>query len=102
MLFKDALVERVLLFDGAMGTEIQKLHLPASAYPDGQDGFNDGLVLTKPDAISRIHESYLDAGADCIETNTFGSNRIKLDDYSCGDRAEQINETAARLASDAV
>ena len=99
--FKDALAERVLLFDGAMGTEIQKLHLPASAYPDGQDGFNDGLVLTKPDAISRIHESYLDAGADCIETNTFGSNQIKLDDYSCGDRAEQINETAARLASDA-
>lgn len=99
--FKDALNERVLLFDGAMGTEIQKLNLSADAYPDGQAGFNDGLVLTRPDIISKIHESYLNAGADCIETNTFGSNKIKLDDYSYGEQTERFNETAASLAVEA-
>ena len=99
--FREAMSERVILFDGAMGTEIQKLHLSESAYPDGQAGFNDGLVLSSPNVISGIHERYLDAGADCIETDTFGSNRIKLDDYSCGDKTEQMNEMAAGLASDA-
>lgn len=94
----DALRDRVLLFDGAMGTEIQKLELPASRFPGGQDGFNDGLTLTCPDHIATIHRNYLDAGADCIETNTFGSNRIKLDEYGIGDKAHDVNRTAAEIA----
>ena len=76
--FLDALKHRTLLFDGAMGTEIQKLDPRPEDFPDGKDGFNDGLVLTHPEWIRQIHRSYLDAGADCIETNSFGSNRIKL------------------------
>lgn len=96
--FSDALAERVLLFDGAMGTCIQSCGLHASDYPDGADGFNDGLTLSRPDIIKSIHESYLDAGADCIETNTFGSNTLKLDEYGHGKRTVEVNQKAAELA----
>ena len=98
MTFKTALKERVLLFDGAMGTEIQKLHLSDSDYPEGKAGFNDGLLLTRPDVLEKIHDSYLKAGADCIQTNTFGSNKIKLEEYQHGDITEKINEDAVKLA----
>ena len=97
----DAIRDDILLFDGAMGTEIQKLDLPAGKYPGSQAGFNDGLTLTCPEAITNIHRTYLDAGADCIETNTFGSNRIKLDEYGVGDKTYELNKTAAGLAVEA-
>ena len=84
-----------------MGTEIQGLAPAQGDFPGGCEGFNDGLVLTRPDWIRGIHESYLRAGADCVETNTFGSNRIKLEEYGFGDRTEEINERAARLAAEA-
>lgn len=99
--FLDALHDRVLLFDGAMGTEIQKIELPADKYSNNQAGFNDGLILTCPKEIAAIHRCYLDAGADCIETNTFGSNRIKLDEYDTGDKTYGLNKTAAGIAVDA-
>jgi len=99
--FLEAMRSRILLFDGAMGTEIQKLSPAPEDFPDGKDGFNDGLTLTRPEWIRQIHKSYLDAGADCIETNTFGSNRIKLDEYGFGARTIEINQTAAKLALDA-
>ena len=100
--FIEALGRRVLLFDGAMGTEIQRLGPKRDDFPDGREGFNDGLVLTRPEWIRGIHESYLRAGADCIETNTFGSNQIKLEEYGFGSRTVEINERAARLAAEAV
>ena len=96
--FLDALRERVLVFDGAMGTEIQKLSPKPEDFPDGKDGFNDGLILSRPDWIKSIHRSYLEAGADCIETNTFGSNKLKLDEYGYGDRTVEFNRKAAQLA----
>lgn len=98
--FNEALNNHVLLLDGAMGTEIQKLHLSEFNYPGGHASFNDGLSLSRPDIISNIHESYLEAGADCITTNTFGSNKIKLDEYAHGDQTEHINETAVKIASE--
>ena len=98
--FKDAINDHILLLDGAMGTEIQKLNLSASDYPNGHAGFNDGLSLTHPEIISNIHEKYLEAGADCITTNTFGSNKIKLDEYAHGNQTEYVNETAAKIASE--
>ena len=97
--FLDALKHRTLLFDGAMGTEIQKLDPKPGDFPDGKDGFNDGLVLTHPEWIRQIHRSYLDAGADCIETNSFGSNRIKLDEYGFGNQTVEFNQKVARLAA---
>jgi len=96
--FLDAVNHNVLLFDGAMGTEIQKFDPKPEDFPDGKDGFNDGLILTRPDWIKKIHRSYLDAGADCIETNSFGSNKLKLDEYGYGDRTIEINRMIADLA----
>jgi 5-methyltetrahydrofolate--homocysteine methyltransferase len=96
--FLDALGERILLFDGAMGTEIQKFNPKPEDFPDGKDGFNDGLILSHPEWIKKIHRSYLEAGADCIETNSFGSNKLKLDEYGYGDRTVEINKKIADLA----
>jgi len=98
--FLDALKNRILLFDGAMGTEIQKNDPKPEDFPNDQDGFNDGLVITHPEWIKEIHRSYLDAGADCIETNSFGSNKIKLDEYGFGDQTIDFNKKIATLAFD--
>lgn len=81
-----------------MGTEIQKHDPGPEDFPDGKDGFNDGLIITHPEWIEHIHRSYLDAGADCIETNSFGSNKIKLDEYGFGDQTVEINKKIAELA----
>jgi 5-methyltetrahydrofolate--homocysteine methyltransferase len=89
--FLEAAKKRVLLFDGAMGTEIQRLNPKAEDFPGGREGFNDGLNLSRPEWIKQIHRSYLEAGADCIETNTFGSNRFKLAEF---------NTRAVRLAKE--
>jgi 5-methyltetrahydrofolate--homocysteine methyltransferase len=99
-LFLDAMKNRILLFDGAMGTEIQKNDPKPEDFPNDQDGFNDGLVITHPDWIKQIHRNYLDAGADCIETNSFGSNKIKLDEYGFGDQTIDFNKKIATLAFD--
>ena len=97
-LFLDALQNRILLFDGAMGTEIQKYDPKSEDFPNNQDGFNDGLVVTHPEWIKQIHRNYLDVGADCIETNSFGSNKIKLDEYGFGDQTVKFNQKIAQLA----
>lgn len=96
--FLEAAKKRVLLFDGAMGTEIQRLDPKPEDFPDGKDGFNDGLILSRPEWIKEIHRSYLKAGADCVETNTFGSNRLKLDEYGYGHQTAEFNKKAAQLA----
>ena len=96
--FAQALEKRVLLFDGAMGTEIQKLDPKPEDFPDGSDGFNDGLSQTRPEWIKSIHRKYLESGSDCVETNTFGSNKIKLDEYGFGDSTVELNQKNAELA----
>ena len=98
--FLEALEKRILLCDGAMGTEIQKFNPTPKDFPDGKDGFNDGLTFSKPEWIKKIHKSYLDAGADCIETNSFGSNKLKLDEYGFGDKTVEFNQKIAKLAKD--
>ena len=94
----EAIKNKILLFDGAMGTEIQKLNPKPEDFPDGKDGFNDGLSFTRPDWIRNIHRSYLKAGADCIETNTFGSNKLKLEEYGYGEKTVEWNKKIAQLA----
>ncbi len=96
--FLTALQNRILLFDGAMGTEIQKHNPKPEDFPNNQDGFNDGLILTHPEWIKQIHQNYLDAGSDCIETNSFGSNKIKLDEYGFGNQTVDFNKKIAQLA----
>lgn len=90
--------QQIVLFDGAMGTEIQKLNPKPEDFPDGKDGFNDGLCFTRPEWIRNIHRSYLKAGADCIETNSFGSNKLKLEEYGYGDKTLEFNKQIAQLA----
>lgn len=91
--------ERILILDGAMGTMIQQKNLsPADFGGEDLDGCNEMLVLTRPDVIQNIHEQYLEAGADLIETNTFGATSIVLAEYGLQDQAREINLAAARLA----
>ncbi|NHI03525.1 5-methyltetrahydrofolate--homocysteine methyltransferase [Candidatus Nitrosotalea sp. TS] len=96
----DLMKQKIVLFDGAMGTEIQKLNPNSEDFPDGKDGFNDGLSFTRPEWIKNIHRNYLKAGADCIETNTFGSNKLKLEEYGYGDKTLEFNKKIAELAVD--
>jgi 5-methyltetrahydrofolate--homocysteine methyltransferase len=104
-----ALRERILVMDGAMGTMIQHLGLGEADYrgerfadwPSDLRGNNDLLSLTAPDAIRGIHEAYLDAGADLVETNTFNAQRISLADYGMEDLAYELNLASARLARQA-
>ncbi len=91
------LAEKVLVVDGGMGTMIQNRELTAADFAD-KDGCNELLVLSRPDVIQSIHQAYLDAGADCIETNTFGATRMVLAEYDEGHRAYDINKAAAVLA----
>ncbi len=100
---------RVLVLDGAMGTMVQRYNLDEAAFrgdrfidfPYNLKGNNDLLVLTQPRVIREIHEAYLNAGADIIETDTFNANRISLSDYHLEDLAYEINLTAAKLAKEA-
>jgi 5-methyltetrahydrofolate--homocysteine methyltransferase len=101
--------ERILILDGAMGTMIQRHRLDEADYrgerfkdwPRDLKGNNDLLVLTQPDIIRGIHEAYLEAGADIIETNTFNAQTISMADYGMESLAFEINLAAARLARDA-
>ncbi len=98
--------KRILIIDGAMGTEIQNRKLEEADYRGQRfadwerdvKGNNDLLVLTRPDIIGEIHESYLEAGADIIETNTFNAQVISMADYGMEELAYEINVEAARIA----
>ncbi|OPG95932.1 methionine synthase [Chryseobacterium mucoviscidosis] len=99
----DALKQRILILDGAMGTMIQQVDLTGADFGgEDLDGCNEMLVLTRPELIQRIHEEYLEAGADLIETNTFGATSVVLAEYDIQDRAREINLEAARIARAAV
>jgi len=110
------LSQRIVILDGAMGTMIQRFRLGEAQYrgqglegadaplarfadfPGDLKGNNELLSLTRPDVISNIHEGYLAAGADLIETNTFGATRIAQDDYGMAELAKEMNVASARLA----
>ncbi len=95
----ESLQQRILILDGAMGTMIQQVPLTGADFGgDALDGCNEMLVLTRPEVIQDIHEKYLEAGADLIETNTFGATSVVLAEYDIPERAREINLEAARLA----
>jgi len=97
--YVSALRERVLVFDGAMGTSIQRYALTAEDFGGERlEGCNDYLVISRPDVIEEIHTSYMEAGADVLETDTFRSNRITLGEYGLSDRVRELNVAAASLA----
>lgn len=89
----------VIVFDGAMGTNLQVQNLTAEDFGGPEyEGCNEYLVMTKPDAVATVHRNFLAAGADVIETDTFGGTSIVLAEYNLGDRAYELNKTAAQLA----
>jgi len=97
--YLQALQERVLVFDGAMGTSIQRYDLtPRDFGGERLEGCNDYLVITRPDVIEEIHAGYMAAGCDVLETDTFRSNRITLKEYGLEDQVREINVAAASLA----
>ncbi len=106
---KDLLKQRILILDGAMGTMIQRHNLGEDAYRGDQfaasacelKGNNDLLSITQPDLIRSIHEAYLEAGADIVETNTFNANPISLADYDQQAITRELNLASARLAREA-
>jgi 5-methyltetrahydrofolate--homocysteine methyltransferase len=111
---RDLLARRILILDGAYGTMIQRYKLTEeqfrgldkegpgmqrfAAHPIDLKGNNELLQITQPEVIREIHEQYLEAGADIIETNTFGATRIAQDDYKLGDLAFEMNVAAATIA----
>ncbi|NBX76120.1 MAG: methionine synthase [Proteobacteria bacterium] len=98
-LLKERLKTHLLVLDGAMGTAIQNLNLHASDFGGPQfEGCNENLVLTKPDIIRNIYEDYFKAGADIIETNTFGATPLVLEEYGLGFKTSEINFEAAQIA----
>ena len=107
---KSALRERILVLDGAMGTMIQGYQLSEADYRgerfkehDGPDlrGDNDIISLTQPHLVREVHDSYLNAGADILETNTFNANRLSQADYAMESVVREMNEASARIARDA-
>lgn len=91
---------RVVVFDGAMGTSIQSRRLRKEDFLEGREGWNEGLVLSRPDVIADVHESFLAVGCDVVETDTFGGSRIKLGEYGHGTAGDvyKFNFAAAQLA----
>ena len=97
--FRDILGAQVLVADGAMGTMLQSFtDLSLDEDFQGLEGCNEILNVTRPDVVEQIHQAYLDAGSDCIETNTFGTNLAALGEYGIVDRLEELAEAAARIA----
>src|ERR1700752_182548 len=97
--YLDALEKKVLVFDGAMGTSLQVQNLTAEHFGGEQyNGCNDYLVISYPEAVEKVHRSFLDVGVDVLETDTFRSNRITMAEYKLQDRVIELNQTAASLA----
>ncbi len=96
---KDLLESRIVVFDGAMGTQLQNRQLSAADFGgEAYLGCNEALVLHRPDVIGDVHRAYYDAGADIVETNSFGGTPLVLDEYALGAQALDINIAAARIA----
>ncbi|HUY52160.1 MAG TPA: methionine synthase [Streptosporangiaceae bacterium] len=95
-----ALRERVVVADGAMGTMLQASDATLSDF-DGHEGCNEILNVTRPDIVGAVHEGYLEAGVDCVTTNTFGANQGNLGEYGLADRIAELSEAGARIARQA-
>ncbi len=97
--YLDALEKKVLVFDGAMGTSLQLQNLTAEHFGGEQyNGCNDYLVISYPEAVEKVHRSFLEVGVDVLETDTFRSNRLTMKEYNLQDRVIEINMAAAQLA----
>ncbi|GAA0806893.1 methionine synthase [Spirilliplanes yamanashiensis] len=99
--FLAALTDRVLIADGAMGTMLQAADLSVDEDFQGLEGCNEILNVTRPEVVRGVHEAYLAAGADCVETNTFGANLGNLGDYDIEHRIRELSQAGAAIAREA-
>src|SRR5690606_35800197 len=99
--FLDRLSEQVLLCDGAMGSRVQAMDLSLEDDFWNQENCTEVLNLSRPDIVREIHRGYFEAGADMVETNTFGGSPITLGEFGLAERAEEINRRAAEIAREA-
>src|SRR5919108_6219956 len=95
--FLQTVQDRVVIYDGAMGTNIQKRNPTLDDYW-GKENCSEVLVLSRPDIIRDIHADFLRVGCDAVETNTFGATRIVLGEFGLQDRVAEINLAAVKLA----
>ncbi len=95
--FLSALQRGIIIFDGAMGTTLQRHDLTAQDF-GGRQGCNEALNLFRPDVVASVHRGYFEVGCDVVETNTFGANRPKLEEYGLGERTLELNAEAGRIA----
>jgi len=97
--YLEALAQRVLIFDGAMGTSIDTFNLTSADFGGERTfGNRDYLAITRPDVIEQIHESFMEAGCDVLETDTFQATRLRLEGWGLGDQVAALNRSAAELA----
>ena len=101
--YLDLLADRVVIFDGATGTNLQLRELgPDDFGGSNTEGCNEILVETRPDVILDLHRSFLEVGVDVVETDSFGSSPVVLAEYGLADRAEAISRRSAELAREVV
>ena len=101
-LLRKRIRERILVLDGATGTALQDEKLTAIDFGgDAYEGCNENLVFTRPDVVKRVSQKYLAAGADIVETNTFGATPLVLGEYGLSDKAFEVNRIACELAREA-
>src|SRR5947209_11422726 len=99
---REIMAERIIVLDGAFGTSIQAMNLSADDFGGPElEGCNENVVRTRPDAIRRMHDSFLEAGADMLETATFGATPTVLAEYGLQDKAREINRIAGQIARQA-
>ncbi len=97
--FLETLKERIIVFDGAMGTNLQVQNLTLEDFGGLRfEGCNENLLVTRPDAVENVHKAFLDVGCDVIETNSFNGTPVDFEEYGIGDKAYEMNVLAARLA----
>lgn len=94
---REALAERVVVADGAMGTMLQAQD-PTLEDFENLEGCNEILNITRPDIVRSVHEAYFEVGVDCVETNTFGANHSAMAEYEISDRVHELSEAGARIA----
>ncbi len=97
--FLDTLKERIVVFDGAMGTNLQVQNLSLDDFGGLRfEGCNENLLVARPDAVERVHAGFLEVGCDVIETNSFNGTPVDFSEYGIGDQAYNMNVRAASLA----
>src|SRR6476660_223833 len=97
--FLDTLKERIVVFDGAMGTNLQVQNLSLDDFGGPRfEGCNENLLVTRPDAVEKVHTAFLDAGCDVIETNSFNGTPVDFAEYGIADKAHEMNVRASQVA----